>query len=144
MAKEAIVKRGRRCGVAEKRLRTWTGGNLNETGAVSVAVDLNEQCFTHKTKSVPLQVYLVHLVYLLSVYDTGPFPIVYRGKYQFIYYCLLQLLISYFFGLFPAFVAEFPAINLEKLLLSSDKSAKPVASTEMKITGSLNNANEER
>lgn len=66
------------------------------------------------------QVYLVHMVLVVFTYLLVPFPIVYTTKWQIFGHCVVQLVLSYFFGIICALLAELPALNLEKIIFQND------------------------
>ncbi|VDK42432.1 unnamed protein product [Anisakis simplex] len=68
--------------------------------------------------SEKFQAYLVHMVHIASVLQGQRFPLVYRGRYQIFAYVSKTVLLSYFFALFAAFIAEYPAMNLERIIFS--------------------------
>lgn len=56
------------------------------------------------------------MVLVVFTYLLVPFPIIYTTKWPIFGHCIVQLMLSYFFGLICALLAELPALNLEKII----------------------------
>lgn len=67
-----------------------------------------------------LQVYLVHMVLVVFTYLLVPFPIIYTTKWPIFGHCLVQLILSYLFGIICALLAELPALNLERIIFQHE------------------------
>ncbi|VDK42191.1 unnamed protein product [Anisakis simplex] len=67
--------------------------------------------------SLCYSVYLIHLVMVFAVFLWVPFPIVYSGKHAVVALCIVQLLLSYICALSITLFTEFPALNIEKVLM---------------------------
>uniref|UniRef100_A0A915DY07 Acyltransferase 3 domain-containing protein n=1 Tax=Ditylenchus dipsaci TaxID=166011 RepID=A0A915DY07_9BILA len=72
-------------------------------------------------------VYLIHMVPVVFTYILAPFPMYFRTKWTMLGHCVIQLAISYCFGMLCTMLAELPALNIERILLS--RASKP---TKMK------------
>lgn len=59
------------------------------------------------------------MVLVVFTYLLVPFPIVYTTKWQIFGHCLIQLVLSYFFGIICALLAELPALNLERIIFQN-------------------------
>ena len=75
-------------------------------------------------------VYLFHMIPVVFTYLLAPFPIIFTTKWKMVLHCAIQLAISYFFGIICTMVAELPALNIERILLTRKPQAalKPLAS----------------
>ncbi|KAI6236118.1 Acyltransferase 3 domain-containing protein [Aphelenchoides besseyi] len=74
--------------------------------------------------SLSYSVYLIHMVPITFTFLLEDFPIVYTSKWPILLHCLVQLIISYVMGARTALVAELPAMNIERVLLSNDPPPK--------------------
>ncbi|KAI1727860.1 acyltransferase family domain-containing protein [Ditylenchus destructor] len=63
-------------------------------------------------------VYLIHMIPVVFTYILAPFPMYFTTKWHILAHCVIQLAISYCFGILCTFVAELPALNIERILLS--------------------------
>uniref|UniRef100_A0AC34RBQ3 Acyltransferase 3 domain-containing protein n=1 Tax=Panagrolaimus sp. JU765 TaxID=591449 RepID=A0AC34RBQ3_9BILA len=74
-------------------------------------------------------VYLFHMIPVVFTYLLAPFPMIFSTKWRMILHCFLQLCISYFFGIICTMVAELPALNIERILLTRKPQAtlKPLS-----------------
>lgn len=56
------------------------------------------------------------MVLVVFTYLLVPFPMVYTTKWPIFGHCIVQLTLSYFFGIICALLAELPALNLERII----------------------------
>lgn len=63
-------------------------------------------------------VYLFHMIPVVFTYLLAPFPMIFKWKLRMFAHCVIQLAISYFFGVICTMVAELPALNIERILLT--------------------------
>ncbi|KAI6217047.1 Acyltransferase 3 domain-containing protein [Aphelenchoides fujianensis] len=79
--------------------------------------------------SLSYSVYLIHFIPITFTYLLEDFPIVYTSQWPLFAHCVVQIIISYAMGARTALVAEIPAMNIERVLLTRKKSQeafKPV------------------
>uniref|UniRef100_A0AAF5Q6L7 Acyltransferase n=2 Tax=Wuchereria bancrofti TaxID=6293 RepID=A0AAF5Q6L7_WUCBA len=86
---------------------TGSGGMINRILSMKLFIPLSSLCYS---------VYLVHMVLVVFTYLLVPFPIVYTTKWPIFGHCVVQLTLSYFFGIICALLAELPALNLERII----------------------------
>ncbi|VDK69671.1 unnamed protein product [Litomosoides sigmodontis] len=89
---------------------TGSGGIINRVLSMKFFIPLSSLCYS---------VYLVHMVLVVFTYLLVPFPIVYTTKWQIFGHCVVQLVLSYFFGIICALLAELPALNLERIIFQN-------------------------
>uniref|UniRef100_F1KZY2 Nose resistant to fluoxetine protein 6 n=1 Tax=Ascaris suum TaxID=6253 RepID=F1KZY2_ASCSU len=87
---------------------TAQGGFVNTLLSARVFLPLSSLCYS---------VYLIHLVMVFAVFLWVPSPITYTGKLPILMLCLGQLALSFFSALPITMLTEFPALNIEKILL---------------------------
>lgn len=63
------------------------------------------------------------MIPVVFTYLLVPFPIIYTSKWPIFLHCLAQLVLSYFFGIMCAMISELPALNLERIVFSTDRKA---------------------
>ncbi|KAI6198377.1 Nose resistant to fluoxetine protein 6 [Aphelenchoides fujianensis] len=68
--------------------------------------------------SLSYSAYLIHMIPVVFTYLIQQFPLVYTTKWTLFVHCLVQLGISYLFGFMCTMMAEMPALNIERLLLT--------------------------
>ncbi|KAK5978862.1 Nose resistant to fluoxetine protein 6 [Trichostrongylus colubriformis] len=88
---------------------TGIGGFINRILSANYLVPLSNLCFS---------VYLFHMIPVVFTYLLMPFPIIYDSHWPLLLHCAAQLLISYFFATICTLVAEYPAHNIEAILLT--------------------------
>jgi len=88
---------------------TGMGGPVNRILSCRFLIPLSSLCYT---------VYLFHMIPVVLTYLMVPFPIQYTGQLAIFVHCLIQLIVSYVFGVICALVAELPALNIERILLA--------------------------
>ncbi|KAI6213891.1 Acyltransferase 3 domain-containing protein [Aphelenchoides besseyi] len=111
---------------------TGAGGLLNRLLSMRVLLPLS---------SLSYSAYLIHMIPVVFTYLIQPFPLVYTTKLTLFAHCLVQLGLSYLFGVLCAFLAEMPALNIERVLLTRQpKSAlKPLPNTDCEMQLKPNN-----
>ncbi|VDD89281.1 unnamed protein product [Enterobius vermicularis] len=90
------------------------GGIINTILSMKVLLPLSSLCYS---------VYLFHMIPVVFTYLLVPFPIIYTSKWPIFLHCLAQLVLSYFFGIMCAMISELPALNLERIVFSTDRKA---------------------
>ncbi|GMT14351.1 hypothetical protein PFISCL1PPCAC_5648, partial [Pristionchus fissidentatus] len=87
---------------------TGIGGPVNAILSWKHLLPLSNLCYS---------VYLIHLIPVVLTYLVTSFPIWYTTKWMIFAHCFVQLVISYFLALLCLLIAEYPALNIERLLL---------------------------
>uniref|UniRef100_A0A183BMS4 Acyl_transf_3 domain-containing protein n=1 Tax=Globodera pallida TaxID=36090 RepID=A0A183BMS4_GLOPA len=88
---------------------TGIGGPINWVLSLSPFLPLSVLSYS---------VYLFHMIPVVFTYMISPFPIHYKSKFYVLIHCVIQLAISYGFGMICTLLAELPALNIERILLS--------------------------
>jgi peptidoglycan/LPS O-acetylase OafA/YrhL len=91
---------------------TGIGGPINAFLSMRVLLPLSIMSYS---------VYLIHMIPVVFTYILAPFPMYFRTKWYMLFHCVIQLTISYFFGMLCTMVAELPALNIERVLLMRDR-----------------------
>lgn len=89
---------------------TGIGGIVNDILSMTFLIPLSSLCYS---------VYLFHLLALFATFMWSPFPIVFKSKLPIFALCIPQLLISYFAAFLISISAEHPALNIERIFVSS-------------------------
>ncbi|WKX96420.1 hypothetical protein Q1695_012677 [Nippostrongylus brasiliensis] len=113
---------------------TGIGGVVNRILSLYVLAPLSNLCFS---------VYLIHMIPVVLTYLLVPFPIWYDSQLPIFVHCFFQLLISYVFALICTLVAEYPAHNIEAILLAPRQSKTtlkpiPMSDSELQLKGVTN------
>ncbi|KAF8360362.1 oac-46, partial [Pristionchus pacificus] len=87
---------------------TGIGGPINALLSLKPLLPLSNLCYS---------VYLFHMIPVVLTYLLTSFPMWYTTKMTIFAHCLVQLFISYLFAMLCVLVAEYPALNIERLLL---------------------------
>uniref|UniRef100_A0A1I7XPC4 DDE_3 domain-containing protein n=1 Tax=Heterorhabditis bacteriophora TaxID=37862 RepID=A0A1I7XPC4_HETBA len=106
---------------------TGIGGIVNKALSAGILLPLSNLCFS---------VYLFHMIPVVLTYFLVPFPIWYNSKLPIFAHCFVQLLISYFFAIICTMVAEYPALNIERILLAprpKKTTLKPVPTSDSEL-----------
>ncbi|VDM53938.1 unnamed protein product [Angiostrongylus costaricensis] len=88
---------------------TGIGGIINTILSANFFLPLSNLCFS---------VYLIHMIPVVFTYLLIPFPMWFESMLPLFVHCFLQLLISYFLAIVCTLVAEYPALNIESILLA--------------------------
>ncbi|PIO52384.1 hypothetical protein TELCIR_26310, partial [Teladorsagia circumcincta] len=82
-------------------------------------------------------VYLIHMIPVVLTYLLVPFPIVFDTQWPIFAHCVVQLAISYGFALVCTLVAEYPAHNIEAIMLAprqnNKTTLKPIPTSDSEI-----------
>ncbi|CAB3404300.1 unnamed protein product [Caenorhabditis bovis] len=89
---------------------TGVGGIINAILSANVLLPLANLSYS---------AYLFHMIPVVLTYMLVPFPIYYSTQIPLFIHCFVQLIITYFFAVICSMVSELPALNLERLFLSS-------------------------
>nr|CDJ92267.1 Acyltransferase 3 domain containing protein [Haemonchus contortus] len=113
---------------------TGLGGIINRILSANFLVPLSNLCYS---------VYLFHMIPVVLTYLLVPFPIIFENQWAIFIHCSIQLLISYIFALICTLVAEYPAHNIESILLSPNQSKTtlktiPTSDSELQLKKSSN------
>ncbi|KAL3097359.1 hypothetical protein niasHS_003807 [Heterodera schachtii] len=95
---------------------TGIGGPINWVLSLSPLLPLSVLSYS---------VYLFHMIPVVFTYMISPFPIHYNSKLFVLAHCVVQLAISYGFGMICTLLAELPALNIERIFLSHPKRKNP-------------------
>ncbi|CAD6196949.1 unnamed protein product [Caenorhabditis auriculariae] len=82
--------------------------------------------------------YLFHMIPVVLTYMLVPFPIYFNWQLPLFVHCFVQLLITYVMAIICTMVAEYPSLNIERLLLAHPRGntatmLKPVPTSESEI-----------
>ncbi|CAJ0606680.1 unnamed protein product [Cylicocyclus nassatus] len=94
---------------------TGIGGIINSILSAKVLVPLSNLCYS---------AYLFHLIPVVYTYILVPFPIWYESKLPLFAHCVVQLAISYVFAMICTLLVEYPAHNIEGILLQPRQKKK--------------------
>uniref|UniRef100_A0A0K0EH57 Acyl_transf_3 domain-containing protein n=1 Tax=Strongyloides stercoralis TaxID=6248 RepID=A0A0K0EH57_STRER len=102
---------------------TGIGGIINKVLSLPILLPLSSLCYS---------VYLFHMIPVVFTYMLVSFPIVFTTKWFVLKHCFYQLCIAYFFGMICTMVAELPALNIERVLLTRERKGtlKPIATND--------------
>ncbi|GMS82974.1 hypothetical protein PENTCL1PPCAC_5149 [Pristionchus entomophagus] len=108
---------------------TGVGGPINAVLSLKVLLPLSNLCYS---------VYLFHMIPVVLTYLLTSFPMWYTTKLTIFAHCLVQLTISYFFAMLCLLIAEYPALNIERILLHPPATkatikAVPTSDSEMQL-----------
>ncbi|GMR34506.1 hypothetical protein PMAYCL1PPCAC_04701, partial [Pristionchus mayeri] len=87
---------------------TGVGGPINALLSLKPLLPLSNLCYS---------VYLFHMIPVVLTYLLTSFPMWYTTKFEIFAHCLVQLFISYLFAMLCVLIAEYPALNIERILL---------------------------
>jgi len=88
---------------------TGIGGPLNKLLSLPPLLPLSILSYTS---------YLIHMIPVVFTYVISPFPIYYTSKLYILQHCVVQLALSYCFGMICTMLAELPALNIERIMLN--------------------------
>ncbi|KAJ1374260.1 hypothetical protein KIN20_036912 [Parelaphostrongylus tenuis] len=88
---------------------TGIGGIVNTILSAHFLLPLSNLCYS---------VYLIHMIPVVLTYLLVPFPMWFDSMLPIFVHCFFQLLISYFLAIICALVSEYPALNIESVLLA--------------------------
>uniref|UniRef100_A0A0M3I004 Acyl_transf_3 domain-containing protein n=1 Tax=Ascaris lumbricoides TaxID=6252 RepID=A0A0M3I004_ASCLU len=100
---------------------TGYGGFINYVLSMKLLLPLSTLCYSVLVYGFGAAVYLVHVIFVVFTFLLAPFPITYTSKWPIFGHCIVQLLLSYFFGTLCALIAELPALNLECIIFRESK-----------------------
>ncbi|CAI5442969.1 unnamed protein product [Caenorhabditis angaria] len=107
---------------------TGIGGPINAILSSNLFLPLANMSFS---------AYLFHMIPVVLTYMLIPFPIYYNSQFPLFVHCFIQLIITYVFAIICSMVSELPALNIERLLLSSPPTKKttlkPLPTTDSEI-----------
>ncbi|VDM77263.1 unnamed protein product, partial [Strongylus vulgaris] len=87
---------------------TGIGGIVNSILSAKILLPLSNLCYS---------VYLFHMIPVVLTYLLVPFPIWFDSQLPIFIHCMVQLAISYVFAIVCTLVAEYPAHNIEAIML---------------------------
>ncbi|KHJ75377.1 hypothetical protein OESDEN_25007 [Oesophagostomum dentatum] len=110
---------------------TGIGGIVNAVLSVKVLLPLSNLCYS---------VYLFHMIPVVLTYLLVPFPIWFDSQIPIFVHCLAQLALSYVFAIICTLVAEYPAHNIEAILLEPRQKKTtlkpaPTSNSELQLKG---------
>ncbi|CAI4232982.1 unnamed protein product [Auanema sp. JU1783] len=102
---------------------TDLGGWLNYLLSAKPLLPLSNLCYS---------AYLFHMIPVVLTYLLAPFPFWYSTKWSIVAHCVVQLAISYLFAMICTMTVEYPALNIERILLAPrpKTTLKPVVTAE--------------
>ncbi|KAK6734490.1 hypothetical protein RB195_017964 [Necator americanus] len=106
---------------------TGVGGVVNSLLSANIILPLSNLCFS---------VYLFHMIPVVLTYLLVPFPIWFDSQLPIFVHCFAQLILSYVFAIICTLVAEYPAHNIEAILLAPRQkktTLKPVPTSESEL-----------
>ncbi|PAV87480.1 hypothetical protein WR25_18616 [Diploscapter pachys] len=106
---------------------TGIGGFVNRLLSHYVLLPLSNLCFT---------AYLFHMIPVVFTYLLVPFPIWFDSQIPIFIHCVVQLLLTYVFAIICTLSVEYPALNIERMLLHPAKNKttlKPAPTSDSEL-----------